>query len=185
VLMKTSKLIGIGATILPLLLSSAAFGQPAAAQGPSGQRPTAAAAAGGRGAARGPRVVSPEILPDKQVTFRLLAPKASEVTLTGHWENGTNIPLTKDDQGIWSVTVGPLGEQLWGYSFTVDGVKVLDPGNAELQRDGTATRTYSWVPGRRIRQPMPSVWAKGTGAKPPAIEGLTRRRFWRNAAYAL
>ena len=44
--------------------------------------------------------------------------------------------MTKDDQGIWSVTVGPLGEQLWGYSFNVDGVKVLDPGNGEYQRDG-------------------------------------------------
>ena len=44
--------------------------------------------------------------------------------------------MTKDDQGIWSATVGPLGEQLWGYSFSVDGIKVLDPGNGEYQRDG-------------------------------------------------
>jgi enterochelin esterase-like enzyme len=82
------------------------------------------------------RVVSPEILPDKKVAFRLLAPKASMVVLNGNWDNGTNIQMTKDDQGIWSVTVGPLGEQLWGYSFNVDGVKVLDPGNGEYQRDG-------------------------------------------------
>jgi enterochelin esterase-like enzyme len=124
---------------VPLLLPAAAFSQAAAVQGPSagGAPPAQGAAAGGRAAApRGPRVVSPEILPDKRVTFRLLAPKASEVTLSGHWENATNLPLTKDDQGIWSLTVGPLAEQLWGYSFTVDGVKVLDPGNAELQRDG-------------------------------------------------
>jgi enterochelin esterase family protein len=90
----------------------------------------------GRGAAQGPRVVSPEILPDKRVTFRLLAPKASEVLLNGNWDNGRNIKMTKDDQGIWSVTVDPLGEQLWGYSFSVDGIKVLDPGNGEYQRDG-------------------------------------------------
>ena len=44
--------------------------------------------------------------------------------------------MTRDDQGIWSVTVGPLAEQLWGYSFNVDGLKVLDPGNGEYQRDG-------------------------------------------------
>ncbi len=104
------------------------------------------AATGGRGAAA-PRVVSPEILPDKRVTFRLLAPKAGEVTLTGHWENGTNVPLTKDEKGIWSVTVGPLGEQLWGYSFTVDGVKVLDPGNAETQRDGNRYENLLMVSG--------------------------------------
>src|SRR5665213_1455861 len=119
--MKTSKLTWAGAAIFSLLFTSASFGQ--------------APPAGGRGQAA-PRVVSPEILSDKRVTFRLLAPKANEVTLTGHWENGTNVPLTKDDKGLWSVTVGPLAEQLWGYSFTVDGAKVLDPGNAETQRDG-------------------------------------------------
>jgi enterochelin esterase-like enzyme len=89
----------------------------------------------GRGP-QGPRVVSPEILSDKKVTFRLLAPKAGTVVLNGNWDSGTNVPMTKDDQGIWSVTVGPLGDQLWGYSFNVDGLKVLDPGNGEYQRDG-------------------------------------------------
>jgi len=88
------------------------------------------------GRPQGPRVVSPEILSDKKVTFRLLAPKAGSVALNGNWDGGTNIQMTKDDQGIWSVTVGPLGEQLWGYSFNADGVKVLDPGNGEYQRDG-------------------------------------------------
>jgi enterochelin esterase-like enzyme len=89
----------------------------------------------GRGP-QGPRVISPEILPDKKVAFRLLAPKAEQVLLNGNWDNGTNIKMIKDDQGIWSVTVGPIGEQLWGYSFNVDGLKVLDPGNGEYQRDG-------------------------------------------------
>jgi len=88
------------------------------------------------GAPQGPRVVSPEVLPDKQVAFRLLAPKANSVVLNGNWDNGTNIAMTKDDQGVWSVTVGPLGEQLWGYSFNVDGLRVLDPGDGEYQRDG-------------------------------------------------
>ena len=81
-------------------------------------------------------MVSPEILPDKRVTFRLLAPKAGEVLLNGNWDNGTSIKMTKEDTGIWSVTVDSLGEQLWGYSYSVDGVKVLDPGDGEYQRDG-------------------------------------------------
>src|SRR3954447_10800154 len=108
-----------------LACAAAAYAQQAPAQ-----------AAPGRGAAQGPRIVSPEVLPDRRVSFRLLAPKAGEVLLNGNWDNGRNIKLTKDDQGIWSVTTGPLGEQLWGYSFSVDGVKVLDPGNGEYQRDG-------------------------------------------------
>jgi enterochelin esterase family protein len=32
--------------------------------------------------------------------------------------------------------VGPLAAQLWGYWYLVDGVKALDPGNSETQRDG-------------------------------------------------
>ncbi len=137
--MRTSRIRGTGVAIVSLLCTAAAFGQPAAT--PAGRGPAA------------PRVVSPEILPDKQVTFRLFAPKASEVMVTGHWENGTNIPLTKDAAGIWSVTVGPLAEQLWGYSFTVDGVKVLDPGNAETQRDGNRYENLLMISG-----PASAMW---------------------------
>ena len=79
---------------------------------------------------------SPDIHPDRTATFRLLAPKAAEVTLNGSWDNGTNLKMTKDEAGVWSTTIGPLAPQLWGYWFMVDGVKALDPNNAETQRDG-------------------------------------------------
>jgi enterochelin esterase family protein len=88
---------------------------------------------GGRG---GPRIVSPEIHPDKTVTFRFLAPKAQEVTLNGSWDGATNLPMTKGADGVWSTTVGPLGDQLWGYWYMADGAKALDPNNGETQRDG-------------------------------------------------
>src|SRR5512143_2254775 len=68
---------------------------------------------GGRGG--GPAVVSPEILPDKQVTLRFSAPKASEVLLNGDWPGGNQVAMKKDEQGVWSVTVGPLKPELWGY----------------------------------------------------------------------
>jgi enterochelin esterase-like enzyme len=90
----------------------------------------------GRGAAA-PRPVSPEIHTDHTVTFRLFAPKANEVTLNGSWEGARDLKMSKDDGGIWSTTVGPLGAQLWGYWYLVDGVKALDPGNGETQRDGS------------------------------------------------
>jgi enterochelin esterase-like enzyme len=87
-------------------------------------------------AARPAPLRSPDIHPDRTVTFRLSAPKAAEVTLNGSWDNGTNLKMTKDDAGVWSTTIGPLAPQLWGYWFMVDGVKALDPNNAETQRDG-------------------------------------------------
>ena len=48
-------------------------------------------------AARPAPLKSPEIHPDRTVTFRLLAPKATEVTLNGSWDNGTDLKMTKDE----------------------------------------------------------------------------------------
>src|SRR6188472_3826442 len=106
------------------VIAAAAGVAPLAAQ----QTPPAAPPAQ---AARPAPLKSPEIHPDRTVTFRLLAPKATEVTLNGSWDNGTNLKMTKDESGVWSTTVGPLAPQLWGYWFMVDGVKALDPGNGE------------------------------------------------------
>ena len=80
---------------------------------------------------------SPEILADNRVTFRIHAPKASDVTISGDWtsqglESGDK--LEKDAQGVWSITVGPLPADLYSYSFTVDDVKTLDPKNASIKQ---------------------------------------------------
>jgi len=109
-------------------------------------------AAPGRGAAAA-RPVSPEIHADRTVTFRLAAPKANEVTLNGSWEGARDLKMTKDEGGVWSVTVGPLGEQLWGYWFLVDGVKALDPGNGETQRDGARIDNLLMISG-----PASDMW---------------------------
>ncbi len=124
--MTTKFVLRAGTAFVALLSGCMAYSQP----------PAPAAGAGRGAAAQRPRVVSPEILPDNRVTFRLLAPKAGAVVVNGNWDNGLNIQMTKDDQGIWSTTVGQMTAQLWGYYFSVDGVKVLDPGNGEYQRDG-------------------------------------------------
>src|SRR5215213_12025958 len=80
---------------------------------------------------RGPFVVSPQVLPDKKVTFRYLAPSAKEVKLGGSQFGATNVPMTKDSIGIWSVTVGPVRPDIYPYSFIVDGVTVMDPANED------------------------------------------------------
>lgn len=79
-------------------------------------------------------LVSPEVLPDGRVTFRLRAPKAAEVTLFGDWMPvGSKHPLTKDSEGIWSATVGPIEATIHLYSFTVDGVTMADPVNPRVK----------------------------------------------------
>src|SRR5690348_5981304 len=56
--------------------------------------------------------VSPEIHGDRTVTFRLFAPKASEVVLMGSpgiiEAIKKPMPLKRDEKGVWSLTVGPL-----------------------------------------------------------------------------
>ncbi len=78
--------------------------------------------------------VSPEILADNRVTIRLSAPKATEVILNGDWENGQNVAMTKGAEGIWSATVGPLAPEMWTYTLSVDGVRILDPQNLNTIR---------------------------------------------------
>jgi enterochelin esterase-like enzyme len=81
---------------------------------------------------RGPFVVSPQVLPDKKVTFRYLAPAAKEVKLGGGQFGASQVPMIKDSSGIWSVTVGPVRPDIYPYSFIVDGVTVMDPANEDF-----------------------------------------------------
>lgn len=82
------------------------------------------------------KVHSPELLPDGRVTFRILAPKAALVMVEGNWTGGRDVPMTKDGAGLWSVTTGPLPSEMWAYTFSVDGVRTLDPNNYNVSRDG-------------------------------------------------
>ena len=95
--------------------------------------------------------VSPEVQADRRVTFRLLAPTASEVLLAGG-NLGETLkgpqPLKKDAQGVWSITVGPLDPGLYDYGFAVDGgIRTVDPANRNaLERTWGHTSTVE-VPG--------------------------------------
>ena len=82
--------------------------------------------------------VSPEIHPDRSVTFRLFAPKASEVVLIGSpgiLEVIKNpAPLQKGDNGVWSLTVGPLPPGFYTYGYAIDGgLRMPDPSNPNLE----------------------------------------------------
>jgi len=90
------------------------------------------------------RVISPSVAADGRVTFRLIAPKASEVTLSGDWTT-TPSPLKKTSDGVWEVTVGPLAPDLYTYNFVVDGLRLPDPSNRTL-KTGTSLSSVVEVP---------------------------------------
>lgn len=79
----------------------------------------------------GPIVISPQVNSDKTVTFRYLAPSAKEVKVNAQFEKAP-VAMTKDSEGVWSVTLGPVKPDMYPYSFVVDGTSVADPKNAAI-----------------------------------------------------
>lgn len=62
------------------------------------------------------------------MTFRLRAPQANSVSVSGDFVQMAP-PMTKGEDGNWTVTVGPLRPAIYYYVFNVDGVRTLDPVN--------------------------------------------------------
>ncbi len=95
------------------------------------------------------RIISPEILPDNRVTFRVYSQDASTVTVSGEWQSGFGASenLVRNDTGMFTLTEGPLKPELYGYTFTIDGVNGIDPNNVHLRRDGRRYQSYFIVPG--------------------------------------
>ena len=124
-----------------LLLASAAAMAAAIFAGTSG----AAQEPGARGG--GPPLISPEVATDHRVTFRLRAPQAKAVSVSGDF--GADVQLEKNAEGIWSATVGPLDPEMYVYYFTVDGVRLTDPSNPQVKIGYVTTTTTSLltVPG--------------------------------------
>ena len=80
------------------------------------------------------RLNSPEVRDDRTVTFRVRAPKAQDVALSGPVMTALvgqarSLPFTKGEGGVWSLTVGPIEPDMYIYHFVIDGVRVADPSN--------------------------------------------------------
>jgi enterochelin esterase family protein len=128
----------------------------------------------GRGGGRGgPVVVSPQLEADGRVTFRLLAPNATTVTVGGD-VNGSLVPdpnaplpaaaapaaaggrgggpaavtMTKAENGVWSgTTLRRVQPGAWRYTFNVDGVTVIDSRNVHVSPNQTQVQSVLYVPG--------------------------------------
>jgi enterochelin esterase-like enzyme len=134
----------ISAVFVTTILGTAAVMAQAGAGAPQG------AAAQGQGRGRGgPQVVSPQVNPDRTVTLRVLAPKATEVTVIGELLNGAQpTPMTKGEDGIWTASLGPLPPDVYTYAFNIDGVSTPDPRNPWVKLvSGAGLTTQVQVPG--------------------------------------
>jgi enterochelin esterase family protein len=143
-----------------------------------------------------PAVHSPEITADRRVTFRLRAPAAKEVTLSGEFQKGSR-PMEKGADGVWSVTVGPIEPEIYNYVFTVDGVRIIDPANAQVKTGSTPSTIMSILdvkgdkPAFYDPQPVPhgevrTHWYESKSLKytrrlvvytPPGYDANPRKRY--------
>lgn len=99
-------------------------------------------------------VVSPEVLPDHRVIFRVRAAKATEVGVWGDWMTPNTLqPMARDSEGVWSVTVGPLEPGVAIYTVTVDGVTTPDPVNPRVKLRARTSASIVAVPGN-----PPALW---------------------------
>ena len=127
-------------------------------------------------------LVSPEIHPDRTVTFRVRAPKAAEVTMFGAWmPAGTQQPLAKGADGIWTVTLGPIAPNGYLYTFTIDGVTVADPVNPDVKLRQRTSASLLEIPGTPAEpweaRDVPHGSVDANWLKSKVIEGQTRQVF--------
>lgn len=111
----------------------------------------------------GAPVVSPEINANNTVTFRLKAPKAVKVQVTGDFLPTQKIKtpfgefdgpgvadLTEGKEGVWEFTTPePLKPELYSYSFIVDDLKMMDPSNVYMIRDVASVTNVFIIGGDR------------------------------------
>lgn len=110
-----------------------------------------------------PALVSPEVHQNNTVTFRLNAPGARRVQVTGDFLPTEKIKtpfgefdgpgyadLTKNEKGLWEFTTpSDVAPELYTYSFVVDSLKINDPSNVYMLRDVGSMTNIFIVPGGR------------------------------------
>jgi enterochelin esterase family protein len=100
-------------------------------------------------------ILSPEVSADKTVTVRFRDPNAQQVMFA---REGTKpVAMTKNEQGVWSLTTDPLEPDYYGYSFVADGVALIDPLNPLMKPNLLSTQSMVHVPGPGLPWEMTNV----------------------------
>jgi enterochelin esterase family protein len=127
------------------------------------------------------KIVSPEVLPDNSVIFRIYAPKATDAKVVGTWNRrfAPDVMVKKDT--IWEVKVGPLPSDMYEYDIVVDGSPMLDPLNKAVTRDGAYIQSRLMVPGGLGDiidvKPVPHGDLKAVWYDSPTVGASQRRMF--------
>jgi enterochelin esterase family protein len=114
---------------------------------------------------------STQVNPDRSVTFRLKAAHADKVSVVGDWDWKTTTALTRGDDGVWSVTLGPLMPDVYQYAFKIDDLQIPDPENGEV--NGSAVwGNFSRL---EVRGETPDPWTERAGIEHGTLAALSYR----------
>jgi 1,4-alpha-glucan branching enzyme len=91
---------------------------------------------------------------DGRIAFGVRAPNAKEVTLRGQWSKEP-IALARNNEGIWSATLEAVPAGVWEYSFSVDGLNILDSTNPSFKPQRQPGKSILHVPSN---PPAPWDW---------------------------
>jgi enterochelin esterase family protein len=94
-------------------------------------------------------VVSPEVSADGRITFRINAPQAQAVRVSGGDIPGLgqNGVMTKGENGVWTFTSAAVPPGAYRYNINVDGVAVIDPRNPLTSVSNNNVWSLALVPG--------------------------------------
>ncbi|GAB3045065.1 esterase family protein [Spirosoma pulveris] len=88
--------------------------------------------------------------------------------------------MTKEESGLWRVTVGPLKPDYYGYKFIIDGATILDPNNYKIRRDWTGYESVLLMPGKEtdlfVEKDVPEGTLSKVWYNSPTL-GLRRRMY--------
>lgn len=95
------------------------------------------------------KIVSPQVLPDNSIIFRIKAPGAYSVKLAGSFiPDFKPVALEKKDSNIFEIKVGPFVSDLYEYHFILDSTSILDPNNTFVTTGGSVVENRVLVPGK-------------------------------------
>ncbi len=103
-------------------------------------------------AAAQPAIVSPEVSADRRITFRINAPQAKAVRVSGGDIPGLgqNGVMTRGADGVWTFTSAAVPPGAYRYNINVDGVGVIDPRNPLTSVSNNNVWSLALVPGSEI-----------------------------------
>ena len=142
-----------------------------------------------------PGAPTPRIHADRSITFTLVAPDAHTLQVAGGDGLGSGpFPMTKDHEGVWSVTSPPAVPGFHYYWFVLDGVAVNDPSSetffgygketsgVEVPEAGADYYALTDVPHGEVRAKWyfsrtTGEWRRALVYTPPRYDQNTRTRY--------